>query len=81
VTTGWNPFLSWGELARGLRDRFVAELDLKGPAEMTPHCAEFVGTLAGLITTIDHLGKRLEGMARNEPRAYEAFVCAMEKTP
>jgi hypothetical protein len=78
-----NPFRTWAELTRGLHDRFLAELKISANPErldMTPHCGDFVGSLAALITQFDHLDIRLHGMVRHDPRAFEAFARALEKS-
>jgi hypothetical protein len=72
-----NPFCTWAELVRGLRDRFVAEL---GDQAVTAYSGEVLGELAGLITRCEHIGVRLERLNQNDPKAFDAFVRALEKS-
>ena len=78
-----NPFETWAELTRGLKSRFIAELQLIQPPDaalLSPHSAEFVGSLAGLITECEHMSIRLHGLERHDLRAYKAFISALEKS-
>jgi hypothetical protein len=78
MSTLSNPFHVWGHLARGLRDRFVAELDQNKPR--TPYAAEVVGMLAGMITRCEHMGISLRRFQQNDPEAFAAFLRALEKS-
>jgi hypothetical protein len=77
MTTLANPFHVWGQLARGLRDRFVAEL---GECEKSAYTGEMLGKLAALTTSCEHLGLSLRRLQQNDPAAYLAFVRALEKS-
>ena len=74
TTEVMNPFRVWSELARGLLDRFVAELG----NERSPYTGEMLGQLAGIITHSQHLGASLERLRQHDPKAYEAFLRALE---
>ena len=71
-----NPFYTWVILTRGLRDRLVKELGDERP--FSPYAGEMVGELAGLITRCEHLGTSLERLRERDPKAYDAFVRALE---
>ena len=76
-----NPlFTTWAELTRALRDRFLNELRLDGGRTVTsPYTGEVMGNLAALITQCEHLDDALARLARNEPKAYKAFLQALEQ--
>jgi hypothetical protein len=72
-----NPFHTWAELTRGLRDRLVAEL--RGQ-DMSPYAGELLGSLAALVTHCEHLGESLERLEGRDPQVYAAFLRALEKS-
>jgi hypothetical protein len=78
MTTLANPFHVWAELTRGLRDRFVAELGNERP--FSPYTAEVLGSLAAMITRCEHMGTLLGRLHENEPKDFDAFVRALEKS-
>lgn len=73
-----NPFGVWAELAGGLRDRLVAELGDERP--FNPYAGELVGELAAIITRCEHLGISLQRSQEREPKTYDAFLRALEKS-
>lgn len=73
-----NPFRTWAELARGLRDRFVGELGDKRP--FSPYAGEVVGMLAANITHLEHLSVSLGRLQEKDAEAYDAFLRALEKS-
>lgn len=76
-----NPFRTWTDLARGLRERFVKELDAaEAHTPPSPHLSEFMGTLASLITHLERLDARLIGLERHDHPAFEAFLRALENS-
>jgi hypothetical protein len=74
-----NPFRVWEGVARGLRDRFVAELATP-PASRTPHADTFAGSLSALLRNLDRLGEQFNTLQRTDREAFAAFLRAMEKT-
>jgi hypothetical protein len=72
-----NPFHTWAELTTGLRDRFVAEL---GDQAITPYSGEVLGELAAMITRCEHMGIKLERLNQSDPKAFDAFVRALERS-
>jgi hypothetical protein len=78
MSTLANPFHVWAHLARGLRDRFVAELDEGKPR--SAYAGEVVGMLAGMVTRCEHMGLSLRRLQQNDPEAFAAFLRALEKS-
>ena len=78
MSTLANPFNTWSVLARGLADRFAAEVGEERP--FPPYTGEILGELAGLATRCKHLGLRLQQLAEHEPKSYDAFLRALEKS-
>jgi hypothetical protein len=70
-----NPFKVWAELARDLRDRFVAEL---GEPPYSPYAREVLGELAAMITCCENLGVMLQRLDECDQEAFDAFVRALE---
>jgi hypothetical protein len=73
-----NPFAVWAELACGLRDRLVSELGDERP--FRPYAGELVGELAAIITRCQHLGVALQHLFEHDPKAYDAFLRALERS-
>jgi hypothetical protein len=69
-----NPFHTWAELARGLRCRFLAEVG----DDPSPHATQVLAELAEMITRCECLGISLEHMHRHDPKAFDAFLRALE---
>jgi hypothetical protein len=78
MTTCANPFLVWAELARGLRDRFLAELGQTQESSLFAN--QMLGKLAAMATNCDHLGISLQRLSENDARAFEAFLRALGKS-
>jgi hypothetical protein len=76
MSTLANPFKVWAELARGLRDRFVAELGDERP--FSPYTGEVLGELAAMITRCEHMGVSLQHLHEYDAEAFDAFVRALE---
>lgn len=74
MSTLSNPFRVWAELARGLRDRFVAELGEQPPTSS----AEVVDDLAFVIAHCEHLGSALRRLQEKDGKAFDAFIRALE---
>jgi hypothetical protein len=73
-----NPFSTWAELVRGLRDRLVSELGDERP--FSPYAGEILGGLAELSTRCEHFGTALQRLQGNDPKTFDAFVRALEKS-
>jgi hypothetical protein len=73
-----NPFRTWAELVRGLRDRFVAGLGEERP--VSAHAGEVLGQLAALATRCDHMGATLQRLQDGDPAAFDAFVEALRNS-
>ena len=73
-----NPFRTWAELVRGLKDRFVAGLGQERP--VSPHAGEVLGQLAALATRCDHMGAMLQRLQDGDPEAFDAFVEALRNS-
>jgi hypothetical protein len=69
-----NPFHVWAELARGLRQRFLAEVG----DEPSPHAAEVLTEMSEIVRRCQCLGISLEHLHRHDPKAYDAFLRALE---
>jgi hypothetical protein len=78
MTTCSNPFLVWAALARGLRDRFLAELGEQ--EERTLFASQILGKLAAMATSCEHLGISLQRLSQNDARAFQAFLRALGKS-
>jgi hypothetical protein len=72
-----NPFKTWAQLVTDLRDRFVANLGSEPPS---PHAGELLGQLAAIATRCDHLSATLSRLQGNDPRAFDAFLAALEQS-
>jgi hypothetical protein len=75
MSTLSNPFAVWAELARGLRDRFVAELGEERPTSSE----EVVDDLAFVIAHCEHLTSSLRRLQEKDGDAFEAFMRAFER--
>lgn len=78
IGTFANPFRVWAELAGDLRDRLVAELGDERP--FSPYAGELVGELAAIVTRCEHLGVSLQRANDRDPKTYDAFLRALEKS-
>jgi hypothetical protein len=76
MTTLANPFRVWGEMARSLRDRFVRELEDR--QSVSPHRDEVLTEMATIIASCQCLGYSLQRMQQADPKAFAAFLRAME---
>jgi len=75
-----NPFRTWAELLRGLRQCFVVEAGLvDNAALLTPHMGEALGAIAGLINDCEAIAKQIDDLQRKDLGAFEAFQRALEK--
>jgi hypothetical protein len=77
MTTLANPFRIWAELARGLRERFAEELGEPPYAQVPSEILTAIGSIAMRCDTLSASLKRLNG---SDPKAYDAFVRALEKS-
>jgi hypothetical protein len=71
-----NPFATWVDLARGLRDRFVIELGEERP--FSPYRDDVLDELAEMITHCESLGVSLQRLHQHDPEVFDAFVRALE---
>jgi hypothetical protein len=74
-----NPFLTWAELLRELRNRFLAEAGLIDGGVLRPRIGQFVGGLAQLVNDCEMVRQDLDDLQRNDLEAFEAFQRALEK--
>jgi len=75
-----NPFSVLAELLRGLRLRFIAAGDyMADKNRLTPHTAEVLGGIAGLITHCEHVRQSIDRLESADPHGYEAFWRAVEE--
>ncbi|HEY6371123.1 MAG TPA: hypothetical protein VIX37_11130 [Candidatus Sulfotelmatobacter sp.] len=77
MSTLANPFHVWAQVARGLRDRFVAELGEKRP--YSPYTGHILGMLAATITRCEHMGIAVRHLQEKDPDALAAFLRALGK--
>jgi hypothetical protein len=81
MTTLANPFRTWAELARGLRNRVVEEWSPNPQsAALSPYAAEFLGSLTALATHCDKLGEYLRRLEEHDHDAFDRFLKALERS-
>ena len=73
-----NPFQTWADLTSGLKDRLIQELGQNILSD--PYAGELVGSLAGLITHVRHIGTLIERLRRNHSAVYDALNRALERS-
>ena len=60
------------------RDFIVGSVGNERP--FSPYTGEVLGSLAALITRVETIGSLLERLHKNEPKDWDAFVRALEKS-
>lgn len=75
-----NPFNVWADLVRGLSDRLTAQMDADGLLVEAPsvYAVEVANDLRGLIKQCEKIGVSLQRLRQQDPKAFDAFVRAME---
>jgi hypothetical protein len=75
-----NPFRTWTQLLRSLRQRIVTEAGLMQDATLlSPHMGEVLGSIAALINDCEDITKLVDDLQRKDLGAFEAFQRALEQ--